>query len=92
MVAGPRPVPWSKTTVAKKAKKRSMFMEVLKIEPAKDLVHLSVMDNDPVTGVRPTVDTELLEFTLPLSQFERLMDDFKKAFASKAYKQAFAKS
>jgi hypothetical protein len=71
-----------------KSKERSMFMEVLRIEANKDLVHLAVMDNDPVTGERPEVDGELIEFTVPLSQFEPLMDDFAEAFKTKEYKRA----
>ena len=66
---------------------RSMFLEVLRIEPAKNLVHLAVMDIDPKTGERPEVDGELLEFTVPLSQFEPLMEDFRKAFGSKTYRE-----
>jgi hypothetical protein len=65
-----------------------MFMEVLRIEAGADLVHLAVMDYGP-DGQRPEVDTELLEFTVPLSQFEPLIDDFLKAFRSKAYRDRY---
>jgi hypothetical protein len=64
---------------------RSMFMDTLRIEAGKDLVHVGLMENDPVTGARPEVDGETLSITLPLSQFEPIMDQFEAAFASGAY-------
>jgi hypothetical protein len=63
---------------------RSMFMDVLRIDPGADLVHLSLMDT-AADGSRPQVDGDSIDVTVPLSQFEPLMDDFAKAFQSQDY-------
>lgn len=68
-------------------KERAMFMEVLRIEAAKDLVHLNLMDNGPNGFAPEVVDrTTEISLTLPLSQFEPLIDDFLAAFRSKVYR------
>src|SRR5258708_1172089 len=62
---------------------RSMFMEVLRIEPGEDLVHLILRDNG--ADGEPEADGESLAITVPLSQFEPVTDGFAAAFESPAY-------
>jgi hypothetical protein len=69
------------------AKPRAMFMNTLRIEADEDRVYLGLMDCGPDRN-RPEIDGPTLSITLPLSQFEPIMDQFTEAFETRAYKRA----
>jgi hypothetical protein len=68
------------------AKPRAMFMNTWRLEPEKDLVHVGLMDcakpGEPADGVRPKVEGETLEITVPLSQFGPLLGELEDAYHS----------